>query len=101
MLKVETKLYKFKSKVKDLDKNTKALFYNLDNIRNEKYQKEFNDWLNINPYFSEEKLKFITNRDIIETFNNNIISILKKYNLKIKNEKEFKNELASFIYNLS
>jgi len=101
MLKTETKLYRFKSKVEDLDKNTKALFYNLDNIRNEKYQKEFNDWLNINPYFSEEKLKFITNRDRIETFNDNIISILKKYNLKIKNEKEFKNELASFIYNLS
>ena len=43
----------------------------------------------------------VTHGDYIKYFHSSIQSILKTNELYINNEKEFKNELATFIYNLS
>ncbi len=106
MLASKGKVYNIKSNYVDLNKNTKELFYNLDNIHFKNKQDEFKDWLNEIIYLNEneileEESNYISNLERIETFNSNIIEILKKHGLKIKNKKEFKNELATFIYNLS
>lgn len=108
MLSSNNRVYKINSKDNeiDIDKNTKRLFYNLDKIQSRIKQNKFKEWLSEETYLSEEDAfnengYYVSNLDKINTFNDNIILILKKHGFKIKNEKEFKNELATFIYNLS
>tara|TARA_B100001093_G_C26859979_1_gene1029558 strand:- start:8129 stop:8446 length:318 start_codon:yes stop_codon:yes gene_type:complete len=105
MLSSNNKVYNIKSNYVDNSIATKKLFYNLDNARFKKNQSEFKDWLNEVIYLNGSDMlnedSYVSNLERIHTFNDNIIRILKKHGLKIKNEKEFKNELATFIYNLS
>jgi len=61
-------------------------------IENQK-QNNFNDWLNknIEPDTS--------NKDVVYEMLGEITSMLNQYGYKIKNKKQFKNELATYIYN--
>jgi len=61
-------------------------------IENKK-KNNFNDWLNKNIEPNT------ANKDVVYEMLGEIKSILKIYGYKIQNEKQFKNELATYIYN--
>lgn len=52
----------------------------------------FQSWLNKDIYGNKQ------NKDVVFEMMNEINMILQSKNYKIKNQKQFKNELASFIY---
>ena len=63
--------------------------------RNLERQKKFEKWLN------SDTDRNILNANKIETMAYAIFNTLKNSNYKINNEKEFKDELATYIYHIS
>ena len=63
--------------------------------RNIEKQKKFEKWLN------SDTDRNILNANKIETMAYAIFNTLKNINYKINNEKEFKDELATYIYHIS
>ena len=63
--------------------------------RNQDKQEKFQKWLNSNTD------RNISNASKIETIAYAIFNSLKNSNYKINNEKEFKDELATYIYHIS
>ena len=61
-------------------------------IENQK-NNHFNDWLNKNIEPDT------ANKDVVYEMLGEIRSMLNHYGYKIKNKKQFKNELATYIYN--
>ena len=63
--------------------------------RNQEKEEKFQKWLNSNTD------RNISNASKIETIAYAIFNSLKNSNYKINNEKEFKDELATYIYHIS
>ena len=63
--------------------------------RNQEKHEKFQKWLNSNTD------RNISNANKIETISYAIFNSLKNSNYKINNEKEFKDELATYIYHIS
>ena len=96
------KVRRIKTKERAVHPNIKSLFEGINNIRRNEIQVKFKEWLNSGIYLNDyDEMEYITNKDRINDFNDSIISIIKNNGFVIKNEKELKNELASFIYKLS
>lgn len=96
------KVRRIKTKEHAVHPITKSLFEGINNIRRNETQVKFKEWLNSGIYLNDyDEMEYITNKDRINDFNDSIISIIKNNGFVIKNEKELKNELASFIYKLS
>ena len=80
---------------KPLDSRTIRLFNSLRDMRKKRRQENFQEWLKAS---NEDD---IPNENFIKWFIDEIGEILKHYRYEITDEKTFKDELASFIYNLS
>lgn len=80
---------------KPLDSRTIRLFNSLRDMRKKRRQENFQEWLKAS---NEDD---VPNENFIKWFINEIGEILKHYRYEITDEKTFKDELASFIYNLS
>lgn len=78
-----------------LDTRTTNLFNSLRDMRKKHSEENFQDWLQ--KYNDDD----VPNVNFIKWFINDIQKILKHYNYEITDEKIFKDEIASFIYNLS
>jgi len=78
-----------------LDSRTIRLFNSLRDMRKKRRQENFQEWLKAS---NEDD---IPNENFINWFIDEIGEILKHYRYEITDEKTFKDELASFIYNLS
>lgn len=83
------------------DKKLFKLLMELEKVKKKQRDRNFQEWLNFNlsEYMHIDsrqfKIKHVLN-DLIET----IMIKLDSYNYKIKDKKAFRNEVASFIYNL-
>ena len=81
--------------IKIFKNKTIYVFKNMEFLK-ELYEKRKNDhfqsWLNKDIYDNKK------NKDVVFEMANEINIILKSENYKIKNQKQFKNELASYIY---
>tara|TARA_B110000967_G_C18302975_1_gene279266 strand:+ start:186 stop:473 length:288 start_codon:yes stop_codon:yes gene_type:complete len=80
---------------KPLDSRTINLFNSLRDMRKKHREENFQDWLQKYNYDN------VPNVNFIKWFIDEMRSILKHYNYEITDEKIFKDEIASFIYNLS
>jgi len=80
---------------KPLDSRTIRLFNSLRDMRKKRREENFQEWLKAS---NEDD---IPNENFIKWFIDEIGEILKHYRYEITDEKTFKDELASFIYNLS
>tara|TARA_A100001234_G_C12480130_1_gene323151 strand:+ start:441 stop:701 length:261 start_codon:yes stop_codon:yes gene_type:complete len=82
-----------------MSNNEKKLFKKIYDIRREELYKKnnnlFKSWLKMEDYNN------ISNEQKIHYFIDNILNIVKKNGYVIQFEKEFKNELATLIYNNS
>jgi len=82
-----------------MSNNEKKLFKKIYDIRREELYKKnnnlFKSWLKMEDYNN------ISNEQKIHYFIDNILNIVKKNGYVIQYEKEFKNELATLIYNNS
>lgn len=78
------------------------LFYSLDQLNKKQRIREKNEWLNKNLKYSEnspdENLKY---KDVIAEYVSEITILLTGKNYKIKDTKQFKDDITSFIYNES
>lgn len=78
------------------------LFYSLDQLNKKQRIREKNEWLNKNLKYSEnspdENLKY---KDVINEYVSEITILLTGKNYKIKDTKQFKDDITSFIYNES
>lgn len=75
------------------------------NLTIRKRQITYNEWFasgveNIHGTI-QEKDEIVSHGDYIKYFHGTLHNILESNNLTINNEKEFKNELATFIYKIS
>lgn len=78
-----------------LDNRTKIFFNNLNKDKEQSRHDDFQKWLNIcNDYGAP-------NSNFVYSFIDKIKEILNLYQYEIKDEKRFKDEIASFIYKLS
>lgn len=90
------------SKDYEVEPNVISLFESINNIKYNKKQLKFKEWLNSGVFLDDyNENDYITNLDRVNDFTNSIISIIKENGFVIKNERNLKNELASFIYKLS
>ena len=80
---------------KPLDSRTVRLFNSLSDMRKRHRREKFQEWL------QECNEDDIPNVNFIKWFIDEIREILKHYHYEITDEKIFKDEIASFIYNLS
>ena len=80
---------------KPLDLQTRRLFESLEKSRQEQKDQNFQNWL------KKENEDGAPNTQFILWFIDEIKIILKHYKYDITNEKRFKDEIATFIYNLS
>tara|TARA_B110000495_G_C22783338_1_gene458076 strand:+ start:103 stop:390 length:288 start_codon:yes stop_codon:yes gene_type:complete len=80
---------------KPLDSRTINLFNSLRDMRKKHREENFQDWLQ---KYNDDN---VPNVNFIKWFIDEMRSILKHYNYEITDEKIFKDEIASFIYNLS
>ena len=80
---------------KPLDSRTINLFNSLRDMRKKHREENFQDWLQ---KYNDDN---VPNVSFIKWFIDEMRSILKHYNYEITDEKIFKDEIASFIYNLS
>ena len=82
-----------------MSNNEKKLFKKINDIRREELYKKnnnlFKSWLKMEDYNN------ISNEQKIHYFIDNILNIVKQNGYVIQFEKEFKNELATLIYNNS
>ena len=78
-----------------LDTRTTNLFNSLRDMRQRHRRENFQEWLQ--KYNDDD----VPNVNFIKWFINDIRTILKHYHYEITDEKIFKDEIASFIYNLS
>tara|TARA_B100001142_G_scaffold288726_1_gene305067 strand:- start:1483 stop:1734 length:252 start_codon:yes stop_codon:yes gene_type:complete len=78
------------------------LYYSLDQLNKKQRIREKNEWLNKNLKYSEnspdENLKY---KDVITEYVSEITILLTGKNYKIKDTKQFKDDITSFIYNES
>ena len=78
------------------------LYYSLDQLNKKQRIREKNEWLNKNLKYSEnspdENLKY---KDVIAEYVSEITILLTGKNYKIKDTKQFKDDITSFIYNES
>lgn len=78
-----------------LDNRTKLFFDNLNKQKRQLRKDDFQKWLNIcNDYGAP-------NANFVYSFISKVKEILHLYQYEIKDEKRFKDEIASFIYKLS
>ena len=90
------------SKDYEVEPSVISLFESINNIKYNKKQLKFKEWLNSGVFLDDyNENDYITNLDRVNDFTNSIISIIKENGFVIKNERNLKNELASFIYKLS
>ena len=80
---------------KPLDLQTRRLFESLEKTREEQRNLNFQNWLKM------ENEDWGPNTRFILWFLDEIKIILKHYKYDITDEKRFKDEIATFIYNLS
>jgi len=80
---------------KPLDLQTRKLFENLEKSRQKQKDQNFQNWLR------EQNEDGAPNTRFILWFIDEIKTILKHYKYDITDEKRFKDEIATFIYNLS
>ena len=80
---------------KPLDLQTRKLFENLEKTRERQRDRDFQNWL------KKRNEDGVPNTKFILWFIEEINIILKHYKYDITNEKRFKDEIATFIYNLS
>ena len=92
---MDNKITIMKKDVKPLDNYTMKFFKHLAESRLKQRIKKFNEWLNKEDENGRKNKKFLYD------FYRELKDILDFYNLDIINEKEFKDEIATFIYNLS
>ena len=69
--------------------------------RRQTYSQWFNSPIEDNCGYMIDKNVYKTHGDYIKYYYNNITKFIKQNGYKIKNEKEFKKEIATFIYRLS
>ena len=78
------------------------LFYKLDQLNKRRAVQKKNNWLEKNLKYSEnspdENLKY---KDVIVEYLSEITILLTGKNYKIKDTKQFKDDITSFIYNES
>tara|TARA_A100001015_G_C14996722_1_gene716522 strand:+ start:1710 stop:1985 length:276 start_codon:yes stop_codon:yes gene_type:complete len=79
----------------NIDKRLKKVFQNINEYKIKQKNMQFNKWLNTNTN------QYIKRNDILNKFCEEIIYIIKKKGFSINNEKLLRNEIASFIYNIS
>jgi hypothetical protein len=80
--------------------------YKISNFITSPRTMSFNDWLNssvsdYNELWTSQNGAYYTHKDFVYDFYKNIETIIFKNGYSIKDEKQFKNELATFIYRLS
>lgn len=80
---------------KPLDLQTRRLFESLEKTREEQRNRNFQNWL------KKQNEDGTPNTQFILWFIDEINIILKHYKYDITDEKRFKDEIATFIYNLS
>lgn len=80
---------------KPLDSRTIRLFKSLRDMRKRQRAEDFQDWLK---QCNEDDAP---NVNFVKWFIDEIREVLKHYRYEITDEKIFKDEIASFIYNLS
>ena len=96
------KVRRIKSKEFKVDKTTKKLFNRIDEIKSDKRQKDFENWLYDGIYLNDyDELDYITNLERVESFTDSIIELINNNGLRIRNNNKLKNELATFFYKLS
>ena len=71
------------------------LLNNLEQIKYNEKKRKFNDWLN------KSNIDNIKYNNIIHTLCKELISLIKNNNYTITNEKQLRNEIATFIYSIS
>jgi hypothetical protein len=78
-----------------MDSNYKKVLTNLAFLKDKRRNIQFQEWINSN---SEDNIpiKFIINKMCLD-----VIKSIKDNNMKISNEKQLKNEIATFIYQRS
>jgi len=78
-----------------MDSNYKKVLTNLEFLKDKRRNIQFQEWINSN---SEDNIpiKFIINKMCLD-----VIKSIKDNNMKISNEKQLKNEIATFIYQRS
>ena len=74
------------------------LIYKLQELREKQRNDDFHTWLNKKVDSCDDAF---TNKDIIKNYIYELTDFLKFNNYKIKNDKQFKDEIASYIYNNS
>lgn len=78
------------------------LYYKLSQLRKKQREREKYEWLDKKIKYSEgsadENLKYI---DVIHEYLVDITVLLEKKNYKIRDEKQFKDEIISYIYSES
>ena len=90
----DNSLEKYENKKINTTKNDK-LYKHLSLLKEQQKNEKFQNWLNMR---TEYDLKHKT---IISEFCNDILKTVSSSNFTIGNEKQFKNEIATFIYQLS
>ena len=93
-MKGKVKLMPLKER-KPLDLQTRRLFESLERSREQQKNRNFQNWL------KKENEDGTPNTQFILWFIDEIKIILKHYKYDITDEKRFKDEIATFIYNLS
>ncbi len=75
------------------------LLYQLNQLRKNQLEREKNEWLEKNIKYSEnsadENLKY---KDVIHEYLVDITLLLEKKNYRIRDKKQFKDEITSYIY---
>jgi hypothetical protein len=74
------------------------LLYALQQTRDKRKQASFQKWLEKKTDTDEDAL---SNKDVVVNYLTEIRVYLKHNNYKIKNDKQFKDDIASYIYNNS
>ena len=74
------------------------LIYQLQELKQKQRNDDFHSWLNKK---IEDSNNAFTNKDIIKNYIYELTEFLKFNNYKIKDSKQFKDEIASYIYNNS
>ena len=75
------------------------LLYQLNQLRKNQLEREKNEWLEKNIKYSEnsadENLKY---KDVIHEYLVDITLLLERKNYRIRDKKQFKDEITSYIY---
>jgi hypothetical protein len=74
------------------------LLYQLKELRKKQQNDNFHNWLNKKVEDSQDAF---TNKDVVKNYIYELTEFLKYNNYKIKDSKQFKDEIASYIYNNS